>query len=171
MTRKLVVLQRIQVCFHKSVVDAQELVSGHHHVGTVGLALRVFLVHELVDRLTHWSALQDDTHRQKESPAQRGRPPLGNAAATDIHLAGLVGRGVNTRKGHQCFLGMKTAHIANFGHELGTEGGPTPNIPITTGYSDREAARDCISCLRAANAAEVARSWEMACSTFYEFFH
>ena len=33
--------------------------------------------------------------------------------------------------------------------------GPTPNIPITTGYSGREAARDCISCLRAANAEEV----------------
>ena len=32
-------------------------------------------------------------------------------------------------------------------------------------YSGREAARDCISCLRAANAAEVVWSWEMACST------
>ena len=58
MTRKLVVLQRIQIGFHRGVVDAQELVGGGHHVDTVGLALRAFLVHELVDRLIHWSALQ-----------------------------------------------------------------------------------------------------------------
>ena len=106
--------QRIQVGFHRSIVDAQELVGGGHHVDTVGLALRAFLIHELVDRLIHWSALQGNTHHQKKRPAQRGRPPLGNAAATDIHLAGLVGWGVNARKGHQRFLGMKTAHIANF---------------------------------------------------------
>ena len=35
MTRKLVVLQRIQVGFHRSVVDAQELVGGCHYVDTV----------------------------------------------------------------------------------------------------------------------------------------
>lgn len=35
MTRKLVVLQRIQIGFHRGVVDAQELVSGCHHVDTV----------------------------------------------------------------------------------------------------------------------------------------
>ena len=80
-------------------------------------------------------------------------------------MAGLVGRGVNTRKGNQRFFGMKTADIANFSHKLGAERGTNANIPITTGYSGREAARDCISCLRAANAAEVARSWEIACST------
>ena len=140
--------QRIQVGFHRSIVDAQELVGGGHHVDTVGLALRAFLVHELVDRLIHWSALQENAHHQKKRSAQRGRSPLGNAAATNIHLAGLVRWGVNACKGNQRFFGMKTAHIANFSHELG-----------------REAARDCISCLRAANAAEVARSWEMACST------
>ena len=49
--------QRIQVGFHRSIVNAQELVGGGHHVDTVGLALRTFLVHELVDRLIHWSAL------------------------------------------------------------------------------------------------------------------
>ena len=41
-------------------------------------------------------------------------------------------------------------------------------LEITDGmdlHSYREAARDCISCLRAANAAEVVWSWEMACST------
>lgn len=35
MTRKLVVLQRIQIGFHRGVVDAQELVGGGHHVDTV----------------------------------------------------------------------------------------------------------------------------------------
>ena len=43
--------QRIQVGFHRSVVDAQELVGRSHHVDTVGFAFRAFLVHELVDRL------------------------------------------------------------------------------------------------------------------------
>ena len=64
------VFQRIQVGFHRGVVDAQELVCGGHHVDTVGFAFRAFLVHELVDRLIHWSTLQDDTHHQKERPAQ-----------------------------------------------------------------------------------------------------
>ena len=122
MTRKLVVLQRIQVGFHRGVVDAQELVGGCHHVDTVWLALRAFLVHELVDRLIHWSALQEDAHHQKKCPAQGGRSPLGNAAAADIYLTGLVGRGVNTRKGNQRFFGMKTAYIANFSQELRAEG-------------------------------------------------
>ena len=59
---KSVVFQRIQVGFHRSIVNAQELVGGGHHVDTVGLAFRALLVHELVDRLIHWSVLQDDTH-------------------------------------------------------------------------------------------------------------
>ena len=33
---------------------------------------------------------------------------------------------------------------------------PTLNISMTTGYSVKEAAKDCISCLSAASAAEVA---------------
>ena len=98
----------------------RNLLADCHHVDTVWLALRAFLVHELVDRLIHWSALQEDAHHQEKCPAQGGRSPLGNAAAADIYLAGLV-RGVNTCKGHQRFLGMKTAHIANFSYELGAE--------------------------------------------------
>ena len=62
--------QGIQVGFHRSVVDAQELVGGCHHVDTVGLAFRAFLGHELVDRLIHWSALQEGAHHQKKGPAQ-----------------------------------------------------------------------------------------------------
>ena len=57
--------QRIQVGFHRSVVDTQELICGGHHVDTVGFAFRAFLVHELVNRLIHWSALQEDAHHQK----------------------------------------------------------------------------------------------------------
>ena len=56
-TRKSVVFQGIQVGFHRSVVDTQELICGGHHVDTVGLAFGAFLVHELVDRLIHWSML------------------------------------------------------------------------------------------------------------------
>ena len=44
----------------------------------------------------------------------------------------------------------------------GPRAGPTPNIPITTGYSGSDAARDCISFLRAAKSAEAARSWDTA---------
>lgn len=73
--------------------------------------------------------LQEDAHHQKKCPAQGGRSPLGNAAAADIYLAGLVGRGVNTRKGHQRFLGMKTAHISNFSYELGAECGANTKHP------------------------------------------
>ena len=52
----------------------------------------------------------------------RSESSLGNATATDIYLTGLVGRGVNTRKGNQRFFGMKTAYIANFSQELRAEG-------------------------------------------------
>lgn len=48
----------------------QELVGGCHHVDTVWLALRAFLVHELVDRLIHWGTLQEDAHHQEKCPAQ-----------------------------------------------------------------------------------------------------
>ena len=122
-------LQRIQVGFHRSVVDAQELVGSSHHVDTVGLALRAFLVHEQVDRLIHWSTLQNDTHHQKERPAQRGRSPLGNTTAADIHLAGLVERGINTRKSDQSLLGVESAHIADSSHELGSEEGANAKHP------------------------------------------
>ena len=43
--------------------------------------------------------------------------------------------------------------------------GPMPNIPMTTGYSGKEAAKDCISCLSEANAAEVAWSCTIVCCT------
>ena len=43
--------------------------------------------------------------------------------------------------------------------------GPTPNIPITTGYSGSDAAKDCISFLNAVSAVETAWSWDTACST------
>ncbi len=105
---------------HRSVVDTQELVGGGHHVDTVGLAFRAFLVHELVDRLVYWGALQEDAHHQEECPAQGGRSPLGNAAATDIHLARLVGRGVNTCKGHQRFSWNENGVHRQF--QLGVEG-------------------------------------------------
>ena len=67
---KSVVFQRIQVGFQRSIVDAQELDGGGHHVDTIWLAFRAFLVHELVHRLVYWSTLQDDAHHQKERPAQ-----------------------------------------------------------------------------------------------------
>ena len=54
--------ETVQIPLHDSVVGTQELVGGGHHVDTVGLAFRALLVHELVDRLIHWSVLQDDTH-------------------------------------------------------------------------------------------------------------
>ena len=67
------VLLRVEILkalFHTSIVDAQELVGRGHHVDTIWLAFRAFLVHELVHRLVYWSTLQDDAHHQKERPAQ-----------------------------------------------------------------------------------------------------
>ena len=40
----------IEILLHCSVVDAQELVGGCHHVDAVGLALGAFPVHELIYR-------------------------------------------------------------------------------------------------------------------------
>ena len=47
----------------------------------------------------------------------------------------------------------------------GPRAGPIPNIPITTGYSGKEAAKECISCFNEANATEVVWSCATACCT------
>ena len=64
--------------------------------------------------------------------------------------------------GSQALLGMETAYIADLRHKLGTESRANPKLPITTGYSGSDAARDCISFLSAASAVETARSWDTA---------
>ena len=48
----------------------------------------------------------------------------------------------------------------------GPRAGPTPNIPITTGYSGSNAARDRISLLSAASAADIAAAVQMAVDEF-----
>lgn len=116
------VFQRIQVGFHGSVVDAQKFVGRSHHVNAIRLSFCTLFVHKLVHGLICRSILQINPHHQEKRSAQRGRPSFGDAATADIHLAGLVRWGVNTRKGDQRFLGMKAAHIANFSHKLGAEG-------------------------------------------------
>ena len=59
---------------------------------------------------------------RKSALRSEAGPPLGNAAAADIYLSGLVGRGVNARKGDQSLFGVKSAYIADFSHELRAEG-------------------------------------------------
>lgn len=58
-------LYRIQVGFHSSVVDTQELVCGSHHVDLVGFAFSTLPVHELVDRFTSRGVLENDAHNEK----------------------------------------------------------------------------------------------------------
>ncbi len=117
--------------FHSGIVDAQELVGGSQHVDTVRLALGTFLVHELIHRLLSrrtggWYS-SPDTASCAEQRSHVWRccgcvPPPGQTSTAGVYI----------RKGHQCLLGVETAHITNFRHELGARAGSTPNIPITT---------------------------------------
>ena len=117
--------------FHSGIVDAQELVGGSQHVDTVRLALGTFLVHELIHRLLSRRTPEDGIHHQIQRPAQSSGATFGDAVAAYLHQTSTAG--VYIRKGHQCLLGVETAHITNFRHELGARAGSTPNIPIATG--------------------------------------
>ena len=121
--------ETVQILLHGGVVDAQELVGRGHHVDTIRLALGTFPVHELVHRLMGGRTPEDGAHHQEQRPAQGGETPFGYTAAADFHLAGLVRRSVNARKGHQSLLRVEVAHIADLRHELGAEGGPNAEHP------------------------------------------
>ena len=103
------------------VVTAKELVGCGHHVNLVRLSLGPFLVHILVDRLVERRVLKNHRHNQEKSPAKFSGASLGNAAAANVDLPGLVRRGVNARKGDQSGFGVKAAHIADLRHELRPE--------------------------------------------------
>ena len=97
------------MCLHRGIVDTQELIGGGHHVDAVRLALGTFLAHELVDGFAVWSTLEDNAHHKEERPTQSGRSTFGDTAAADIHSTGLIGRSVNTGKGHQsCVVTTKS---------------------------------------------------------------
>ena len=121
--------ETVQILLHGGVVDAQELVGRGHYVDTIRLALGTFPVHELVHRLMGGRTPEDGAHHQEQRPAQGGGTPFGYTAAADFHLAGLVRRSVNARKGHQSLLRVEVAHIADLRHELGAEGGPNAEHP------------------------------------------
>jgi hypothetical protein len=69
--RFLVLVQAVQIRFHRSVIDAQELVGGGHHVDPEGFTLGTFLVLELLDRFFNGRVLQIDAHDKKDCSAQR----------------------------------------------------------------------------------------------------
>ena len=50
--------QRIQVGFHRSVVDTQELVLGSGHIDKIWLTLGAFLLEKLVHQLICWGFSQ-----------------------------------------------------------------------------------------------------------------
>ncbi len=73
--------------------------------------------------------------------------------------------GIDSGVGHKRFLGVEAAYIANFSHELWAQGWANTEHIHHNGIFRQMEASDCISCLRAASAAEVALSWNTACST------
>lgn len=125
--------EAVQVLLHGSIVNAQELVGGGHHVDAIRFALSTFPVHELVHQLISGRTLEDYTYHQEQRPTQGGRTPLGDTVAADFYLAGLVRRGVNARESHQRLFGVEAAHIANLRHELGAEGRPNAEHPHHNG--------------------------------------
>lgn len=94
------------------------------HVGLIRLSLGPFLIHVLVDRLVEGRVLKNYRHDQEERFPQLCGSALGDAAALDVDLTGLVRRGVNAREGYERRLGMKAAHIADLSHELRAKRSP-----------------------------------------------
>ena len=58
---RIVLFQRVQVSLYSGVVNMEEFVRRSHHVDTVGLSLRAFLVHELVHRFV----LRGDVYKRQ----------------------------------------------------------------------------------------------------------
>ena len=110
--------QGIQIGFHRSVVDTQELVGGCHHVDTVWLALRAFLVHELVDRLIHWGTLQEDAHHQLKAIYKDNADTIIGNMDTSIFLGG---KEPTTLKELAAVLGKETIDTYNTGESRGRE--------------------------------------------------
>lgn len=140
------------------VVNAQELVSRGHHINAVGLALGVFFSMNWYTGLSagdRWRI----TLITKNSVLRRAE----DLALEMLQLRTSIwpdwyGGASMPEKVTSAFLEWKrrTSPISTM--TWGPRAGPTPNIPITTGYSGSAAVRDCISLLNAASVAEAPRS-------------
>lgn len=119
--RRSDLLQRLQIGLHGGVVDPQKLVCRSHHVDAEGFALSALSVHELVDRFIQRRVLQVDAHDEEQCPPQGRCTNFAHGFVPASHIAGIVRRSIQSSVGHQCFLGVKAAYIANFSYELWPE--------------------------------------------------
>lgn len=65
--------------------------------------------------------MEDNGHNEEQRSSELRRATLGNAAATDINVAGLVRRSIKVSKDDQRRLGVEVADIAYLGHKLRSE--------------------------------------------------
>ena len=124
MARSGGVFQRLQIGFYSGVIDPQKLVGRSHHVDTVGLSLGAFLVHEPEDRFIQRRILQIDAHDKEQRPPQGGCANFAHGFVLASHVSRVIRRSIKAGVGNECFLGIKPAHVANFGYELRAERRP-----------------------------------------------
>ena len=98
---------------HFSVINAQELVGGSHHIDLVRLALSAFFIKESVNGFIFGTVLENNVNDLKKCFAKMWRTALGNAAGFNVYVSRLVRRSVKPGKSGNRFTAVETAGIAN----------------------------------------------------------
>ena len=99
--------------FYGSVINAEKLIRGGHHIDLIRLSLSAFPVHELIDGLVRRSMLKKYAHNKEKSSAQGGRAALGDAPAANIDRSGLVRRRFFISFFKSCTVWFKTYISSN----------------------------------------------------------
>ena len=94
----------LQMRFYPGIVDTQELGGTGHHVNVKVLALSPLFIHELKYGIGRVRVLEDCAGDHKQGFSQMGRAAFGDTAGFGIERAGLEGRRIHARKGHQSAL-------------------------------------------------------------------
>ena len=108
----------LKAFFHVGIVDTQELVLRGCHVGKIRLALRAFLIEELVHRLIRRGLFQVSTDDLVQRFPQMRRAAFGRRDALGTVLAGLVHSWIDASETDDGAAAREAAYIADLRHEL-----------------------------------------------------
>lgn len=104
--------------FHAGIVDTQELVLRGCHVDKIRLALRAFLIEELVHRLIRRGFSQVSTDDLVQRFPQMRRAAFGRRDALGTVLAGLVHSWIDASETDDGAAAREAAYIADLRHKL-----------------------------------------------------
>ena len=111
-------IECLKALFHTGIVDTQELVLRGCHVDKIRLALRAFLIEELVHRLIRRGFSQVSTDDLVQRFPQMRRAAFGRRDALGTVLAGLVHSWIDASETDDGAAAREAAYIADLRHEL-----------------------------------------------------